>query len=166
MTSFPTLQAALDARAKSARGLTFVNGENDEHRIPFGDLRRRALAVLAHLQRAGAAPGSELIALTERNEQFVDTFWAAIMGRIAVVPIAPGNADEHRLKFFRVLARLAHPHLAVERAAWNRLAAFAAANGLARELARLDRRTVFLDEIAADAEGSPHPAAPGDVALV
>ncbi|MEP7183185.1 MAG: non-ribosomal peptide synthetase [Betaproteobacteria bacterium] len=166
MASFPTLQAALDARAASSHGVTFVNGENDERHIEYGELRRRALAVLFHLQRAGAAPGSELILLTERNEQFVDTFWAGVMGCIAVAPIAPGNADEHRLKFFRVLTRLARPHLAVERAAWQRLAAFAAANGLEREWARLDRHTVFLDEIAAETEGRRHPASAGDVALV
>jgi acyl-CoA synthetase (AMP-forming)/AMP-acid ligase II len=167
MTSFPTLQAVLDARRASERGLTYVNGESDTRRLALGDLRDRALAVLHHLQAAGAEPGSELVILTERNEQFVDTFWACIYGRVIAVPIAPGNADEHRLKFFRVITRLARPCVAVERRAYERLETFARANGLDGELARIAGHTVFLDEIAdASRTGVVHPAAPDDVALV
>ena len=167
MTAFPTLQAAIDARRASTSGLTFINGENDARRLTFGEVRTRALAVLHHLQAAGADPGTELILLTERNEQFVDTFWACILGRIVAVPIAPGNADEHRLKFFRVLSRLERPRLATERKAYERLAAFAHANGLDVELARLEGHTVFLDEIAdVSRSGAVHAATPDDVALV
>ena len=167
MTSFATLQSALDARRASGHGLTFINGESDARRLTFGELRGRALAVLHHLQGAGAAPGSELVILTERNEQFVDTFWACVYGRIVAVPIAPGNADEHRLKFFRVIARLARPCVATERKAWERLESFAHANELDGELARIAGHTVFLDEIADGSRaGTVREATPDDIALV
>ena len=63
------------------------------------------------------------------------------------VPLAPGNADEHKAKFFRVLERLRTPGLATERKVFRPPQAFALANGLAAALRRLDRHVVFMDEI-------------------
>ncbi len=100
-------------------------------------------------------------------EPFVDAFWACILGRIVAVPLAPGNADEHKAKFFRVLDRLRSPCLATERKAFDRLKAYALGNGLAASLARLDRHVVFMDEITDLARpGQHHVARPDDVAFV
>ena len=130
-------------------------------------MRGRALGLLHHLQAAGARPGTHTIILVDGLAPFVDTFWACVLGRVVAVPLAPGNADEHKAKFFRVLARLPSATLATERKVFDRLRTYAADNGLADRLARLERHTVFLDEISdVSVPGIEHRAAPDDVAFI
>jgi acyl-CoA synthetase (AMP-forming)/AMP-acid ligase II len=163
----PTLTHALDHAAATAHGVNFIAGESNERRLPYARLRERAAGVLGHLQRAGAKPGTETIILVDGLEPFVDAFWGCVLGRIVAVPLAPGNADEHKAKFFRVLERLRTPHLATERKVFERLKAYAIANDLAPALARLDRHVVFMDEITDISKpGVPHMAAPDDIAFV
>ncbi len=163
----PTLTHALARAAATSHGVNFIAGESSERRVPYSRLRERALGVLGHLQGIGAAPETETIILVDGLEPFVDAFWACVLGRIVAVPLAPGNADEHKAKFFRVLDRLRSPCLATERKAFDRLKAYALGNGLAASLARLDRRVVFMDEITDIARpGRHHVATPDDVAFV
>jgi acyl-CoA synthetase (AMP-forming)/AMP-acid ligase II len=162
-----TLTHALAAAAATSRGINYIAGEANERRVPYARLRERAVGVLGHLQRAGASPESETIILVDGLEPFVDAFWGCVLGRIVAVPLAPGNADEHKAKFFRVLDRLRSPTLATERKVFDRLKAYALANDLAPALSRLDRHVVFMDEITDIAKpGTQHDAAPEDIALV
>jgi acyl-CoA synthetase (AMP-forming)/AMP-acid ligase II len=163
----PTLSHALAGAAVTAHGVNFIAGESSERRVPYVQLRERALGVLGHLQRVGATPGTETIILVDGLEPFVDAFWACILGRVVAVPLAPGNADEHRAKFFRVLARLRAPRLATERRAFERLKTYAAANDLSAAIARLAGHVVLMDEITDFAKpGAQHPAMPEDIAFV
>ncbi len=167
MTALPTLVAALDALAASSRGIHYIAGETNETRVPYASLRGRALGILRYLQAAGAAPGSEVVILVDGTAPFVDTFWACMLGGVVAVPLAPGNADEHKAKLLRVLAKLRAPTLATERRIFDRLRAFAADAGLAGAIGRIEKRTIFLDEIADVAHpGRPHPVAPGDIAMI
>src|SRR5215207_4196592 len=72
----------------------------------------------------------------ESNERSVPyrELRACALGGVIAVPLAPGNADEHKAKFFRVLARLPSPLLATERKVFDRLCAFAIDNGLGQAL--------------------------------
>ena len=167
MMPLPTLTHALEAAAATTRGVNFIAGEASERRVPYAGLRERALGMLGHLQRAGAAPGTEAVILVDGLEPFVDAFWACVLGRIIAVPLAPGNADEHKAKFFRVLDRLRSPCLATERKVFDRLKAYALANDLAASLARIDGHVVFMDEITdITKHGTHHAAVPDDIAFV
>ena len=167
MPAFATLTDALDALRDSARGIHYIAGETSERRVPYAEMRGRALGLLRHLQAAGARPGTHTVILVDGLAPFVDTFWACVLGRVVAVPLAPGNADEHKAKFFRVLARLPSPTLATERKVFDRLRTYAADNGLAERLARLERRTVFLDEISdVSVPGIEHRATPDDIAFI
>ena len=167
MRSFTTLDEVLAARRSSSRTLTYIAGETNERTVRYADLHARALALLKPFQDAGAKPGSELVLLVDSNEQFVDAFWACMLGRIAVVPLAPGNADEHRFKLFRVLALLKQPHLCTDRRTLERTKLFAQDNGLSADLARLKQRIVVIDELTdLSRPGRQEPATPDDVALV
>ena len=147
MKEFSTLGEALAARRDSKRAVNFIDGENIGHRQTFPDLYRRASGLLRHFQNCGARPGSEMIVVVDRNEQFIDAFWAGVLGNIILVPIAPGTTDEHRSKFFRILAKLRQPHLCTDSAILARLTAFAAANGLTDVIERIRPATVLLDRI-------------------
>jgi acyl-CoA synthetase (AMP-forming)/AMP-acid ligase II len=167
MTAYATLTDALGARTGSVRGVHYIAGESSERRLPYADLRERARGLLRHLQAVGADPRTETVILVDGLAPFVDTFWACVLGRIIAVPLAPGNADEHKAKLFRVLSRLRAPSLATERKVFDRLRAYAAENGLGESLAALERRTVFLDEISeVSIPGVEHRAEPDDIAFI
>jgi acyl-CoA synthetase (AMP-forming)/AMP-acid ligase II len=167
VTTFATLGEVLDARAGSARGVHYVAGESSERTLPYRELRGRALGLLRHLQDAGARPGSHAVILVDSMAPFVDTFWACVLGGVVAVPLAPGHADEHKAKIFRVLERLTSPTLATERKIYDRLRAYAQDNGLTAALAELDKRIVFLDEISdVSVAGNEHRVAADDVAFI
>ena len=164
---YATLPEAIDAVASSARGVHYIAGETNERSVSYAELRVRALGILRHLQDAGSRPGTHAVILVDGLPPFVDTFWACALGGVTAVPLAPGNADEHKAKFFRVVERLPLPTLATERKVFDRLRAYASDNGLAQALARLERRTVFLDDIAdVSIAGIEHRASGDDVALI
>jgi acyl-CoA synthetase (AMP-forming)/AMP-acid ligase II len=167
VTRFATLGDALDAVAGSRRGIHYISGESSERTVAYAELHGRALGILRHLQSAGARQGTHAVILVDGLAPFVDTFWACALGGVVAVPLAPGNAEEHKAKFFRVLARLPSPTLATERKVFDRLRAYANDNGLAQAVARLEKRTVFLDEIAdVSIRGSEHRASPDDAAFL
>ncbi len=164
---FATLNEALAARRSSNRTINYIEGESTERTLPFKELYSRATGLLHHFQARGAGPGSEMILLVDRNEQFVDAFWACVLGNIIAVPLAPGATDEHRLKFFRVLRKLKQPHLCTDQKIFARLTAFAADNALTGELERIKPATVFLDRLDdISRPGRVHAAKPDDVAFV
>jgi acyl-CoA synthetase (AMP-forming)/AMP-acid ligase II len=108
-----------------------------------------------------------MILLLDSNAQFIDAFWACMLGNIIAVPLAPGATDEHKLKFFRVLAKLERPYLCTDRKIFARLDAFVDSNGLATEIARVKPRTVFLDQVDDISQpGRAHLAGPDDIAFV
>src|SRR5436853_7152853 len=90
LMNFATLQQAVGARRASDRVINFIEAGSSERPLRFSDLHERAAGMLFHLQKRGATSGSETILLVDRNEQFIDVFWACILGGIIVVPLAPG----------------------------------------------------------------------------
>ena len=164
---YSTLAEVLAARRESASAITYIGSETSERKVPYRELSGRAHGLLKTLQDAGADAGSELVVMLEGNEPFIDAFWACVLGGIVAVPLAPGNADEHRAKLFRVLDRLHKPHLCTDRKTWDRLSVFARANGLTQALEALGPRSVFVDELVdLSAPGKPAAVSAGDLALV
>jgi acyl-CoA synthetase (AMP-forming)/AMP-acid ligase II len=167
MPAFATLADALNALHDSTRGIHYIAGETNERRVPYAEMRGRALGLLRHLQAAGAGPDTQTLIVVDGLAPFVDTFWACVLGRVIAVPLAPGNADEHKAKFFRVLARLPSATLATERKVFDRLRTYAEENGFAERLAQLERHTVFLDEISdVSVAGAAQPVTPDDIAFI
>ena len=164
---FATLNDALIERRSSVRGLHYIEGEHNGRSVRFADLHSRALGLLHHFQAAGATPGSEMILLLDSNAQFVDAFWACVLGNIIAVPLAAGTTDEHKLKFFRVLGKLKQPHLCTDGKIHSRLAAFAMGTPNDAALAGLKSKTVFIDRIEDISKpGRAHAAVPDDIAFV
>lgn len=169
MTLSPdTLGALLQAAAADApRAVTYIESARDEVRVDYAELLERALGVLHHFQQRGMKPGDELILFTNSNEQFVDAFWACVLGGIVPVPVAVGISDDHRAKLFRIFATLKHPHLYTEQNLARRLERYAVSHGLVEESRALLDRTLVVDEI--DDIGTPgavHVPAPDDVAFI
>ncbi|MDB5808643.1 MAG: AMP-dependent synthetase [Betaproteobacteria bacterium] len=164
---FATLNDALIERRSSARSIHYIEGEDNERAVRFADLHSRALGLLHHFQACGAKPGDELILLVDNNAQFIDAFWACVLGNLIAVPLAAGTTDEHKLKFFRVLDKLKAPHLCTDGKIHARLATFAARTAAESALERLKPKTIFIDRIEDISHpGHPHAAMPDDIAFV
>ena len=162
-----TLIELIEANRSFARNLTYLEAENDTHTVSFAELYERALGILYHLQRLGARRGDKLIVFLGNNEQFIDVFWAAILGGIVPVPVALGISDEHRHKLLRIAHRLGQPYLYTERRSLERIGTFAAQVGETRLFERLRARTFLVDNLDdVSRPGSVQKVAASDTAFI
>ena len=120
-----------------------------------------------HLQKLGARRGDKLILFLNNNEQFIDVFWAAILGGIVPVPVALGISDEHRHKLLRIARRLGKPYLYTERRSLERIGAFAAQAGESEVYEGLRRRVFLVDDLDdISRAGEVQRVAPDDTAFI
>src|SRR5476649_1751354 len=127
--TYTTLVDMLESNRNVERSVTYVEGENSERRVAYGEVYTRALGILYHLQAIGAQRGDRMIIFLSNNEQFLDGFWAAVCGGITPVPLAVGISDEHRHKLLRVARKLGKPLLYTDAKSLERLEALAAQVG-------------------------------------
>src|SRR5690606_38608857 len=106
MLNATTLTELIEANRDAPRNIVYLEGDQIERKVPFGELYERALGILYHLQKLGARRGDKLILFLGDNEQFIDAFWAAVLGGIVPVPVALGISDEHRRKLLRIARTL------------------------------------------------------------
>ncbi len=167
MSRVETLTELIESNRKVDRALIYLEGEKEERRISYGELYERALGILFHLQKLGARPGDKLILFLNNNEQFLDAYWAGILGGIVPVPVSIGISDEHRHKLLRIARKLGKPFLYTDRKTLERVGQFAAVAG---EQALFDglRARCFLADALDDISraGSVHRAQPGDTAFI
>ncbi|MGN6454058.1 MAG: non-ribosomal peptide synthetase [Steroidobacteraceae bacterium] len=142
-----TLTELIENNRSFERTLTYLEGENDAREVSFAELYERAVGILYHLQQLGARRGDKLILFLGNNEQFIDVFWAAILGGIVPVPVALGISDEHRHKLLRIARRLGKPFLYTERRSLERIGAFAAQAGEQDVFEPLRARTFLVDDL-------------------
>jgi len=167
MLKATTLTDLIESNRTVARSITYLEGENDSREVTFGELYERAVGILYHLQRIGARRGDKLILLLGNNEQFIDAFWAAILGGIIPVPVAPGISDEHRHKLLRIARKLGNPYIYSERRTLDRIGTFAAQAGESQTFANLRSRSFLIDDLDDISKpGKPHKAQPDDVAFI
>ena len=142
-----TLTELIEGNRTAPRAITYLEGENEERKVEFGELYERALGILFHLQKLGAKRGDKLILFLGNNEQFIDAFWGAVLGGIVPVPIALGISDEHRHKLLRVARKLGKPFIYTDRRSLERIAAFAAQAGETETFAGLNQRAFLVDQL-------------------
>jgi acyl-CoA synthetase (AMP-forming)/AMP-acid ligase II len=167
MTQPATLTELIERAARSQRGITYLEGESDEHSVGFDQLHARALGILHHLQKMGVRAGDHLILFLSGNEPFIDAFWAAVLGGIVPVPVAVGISDEHRHKLLRIARRLGSPWIYTERKTFERIGGFAEKAGESAAFEALRRRAWFTDQIEDVSQpGTARRATPDDVAFI
>lgn len=162
-----TLTALMEANRGAPRSLTYLEGEHETRSVSYGALYERALGILYRLQRLGARPGDKLILLLSANEPFVDAFWAAVLGGIIPVPVAPGISDEHRHKLLRIARALKDPFLYTEQRLLERIGNFALAHGESALYESLRPRAFLVEELdVLGRSGKLHRAQPQDIAFI
>jgi acyl-CoA synthetase (AMP-forming)/AMP-acid ligase II len=167
MLKAKTLTELFESNRSAAGKITYLEGENDSREVSYAELHERALGILYHLQRIGARRGDKLILFLGNNEQFIDAFWAAIIGGIIPVPIALGISDEHRHKLLRVARKLGTPFIYTERRSLDRIGGFADQVGETEVFKGLRSRAFLVDDLDdISRAGKPHEAKPDDVAFI
>jgi acyl-CoA synthetase (AMP-forming)/AMP-acid ligase II/acyl carrier protein len=167
MTSAQTLTELIESNRNAPRSVVYLEGENEERSVSFGELQQRALGILYHLQKLGAKRGDKLILFLGNNEQFIDAFWAGVLGGIIPVPVALGISDEHRHKLLRIARKLGKPFIYTDRRSLERIGAFAGTVGAADVFEGLRSRAFLVDTLDdISRAGEPHRAQPGDIAFI
>ena len=167
MTLHATLADALAASSAVNSSIDFIDGPDAKTRITVAELHATALGVLHHFQQAGMKAGDPLILLTTNNQQFVDAFWACILGGIIPVPVAVGLSDEHRFKLLRIFKQLEKPRVYTANSQIRRLTDFANERGLRSDFEELFRNVIRVDDIKDVAtQGVPHASRPDDLAFI
>jgi acyl-CoA synthetase (AMP-forming)/AMP-acid ligase II/acyl carrier protein len=167
MFNASTLTELIQGNRNADRAITYLEGENEQRKVQFGELHERALGILFHLQQLGAKRGDKLILFLGNNEQFIDAFWAAVLGGIVPVPIALGISDEHRHKLLRVARKLGRPFIYTDKRSLERIGAFAAQVGEAEIFAGLQQRSFLVDSLDDISKaGEVYRAQPGDTAFI
>jgi acyl-CoA synthetase (AMP-forming)/AMP-acid ligase II len=167
MLKATTLTELFESNRHASGTITHLEGENDSRDVSYAELHERALGILYHLQRIGARRGDKLILFLGNNEQFIDAFWAAIIGGITPVPIALGISDEHRHKLLRVARKLGSPFIYTERRSLDRIGAFAEQVGETESFKGLRSRAFLVDDLDdISRAGKPYEAKPDDVAFI
>jgi acyl-CoA synthetase (AMP-forming)/AMP-acid ligase II/aryl carrier-like protein len=162
-----TLVDLLEGNRGIDRAVTYIDGENSERRVTYGEAYSRALGILHHLQAMGAQPGDKMIIFLTNNEQFLDGFWAAVCGGITPVPLAVGISDEHRHKLLRVARKLGKPVLYTDSKNLERLGALAAEVGETALFGEIKSRAFLVESITdISRPGKLHRPAPGDLAFI
>lgn len=166
-TSIQTLSAMLLAKADSRAGVTFIEGQDTRSHISYASLLDTALQRLAQFQSLGLKPGSQLIIQTNDNRQFLEGFWACLLGGITAVPVSGGNTSEHRFKLFRIAAKLSNPGLFTDTQTRSRLAEFSRSHALVDAYAALDDLAIDCEKPApSGANSQAYAAKPDDVAFI
>jgi len=166
-TNATTLAELITANRNHPGRITYLEGEHDARDLSYEELYARALGILHHLQRLGARRGDKLILFLGSNEQFVDAFWAAILGGIIPVPVALGISDEHRHKLLRIARKLGSPFIYTEKRSLERIGAFAAQAGESDTFEGLRSRAFLVDDLSDIARaGQVQQARPDDVAFI
>jgi acyl-CoA synthetase (AMP-forming)/AMP-acid ligase II/aryl carrier-like protein len=167
MLKATTLTELIEGNRNVPRSITYLESENDSREVTYGELYERAAGILYHLQRIGARRGDKLILLLANNEQLIDAFWAAILGGIIPVPVAPGISDEHRHKLLRIARKLGNPYIYSERRTLDRIGTFAAQVGESETFTSLRARSFLIDDLDdISRPGKTHKAQPDDVAFI
>ncbi|MGH8499671.1 MAG: AMP-binding protein, partial [Methylococcales bacterium] len=154
-----TLVEALRLSACGARSITYINGKTGERELSYHDLWNRASGLLGYLWTKQIHSGDELILFVESNEEFVDVFWASLLGGIIAVPLAIGAADLHIQKLFNVFGKLQRPRLYCTEKNLRRIEKFGISEDLGREFDRIRASTV----LSTEDPGDRSPAEPVDV---
>jgi len=162
-----TLVELLAVQRDSARRIHYLNGQDDRRSVLFGDLRTTALGVLHHLQNFGATPGERVILHTSSNEQFIDGFWACLLGGLVPVPVAVGISDDHRQKLLQVYAQLGNPVVYTEAGQLTRLKDYARASGTTSLVEDLAKRALIVERVTdISRPGQTQTVTPDDVAFI
>ena len=167
MTKAETLGELLTNNRRFKRIISYLESREQRTVVSYDELYERAFGILFHLQKVGAKPGDKLIIYLANNEQFIDAFWAGMLGGIVPVPVALGISDEHKHKLLRIAKKLGKPFIYTDRKTLDRIGAFAGPAGEQAVFDGLNSRAFFAEQVDDISKaGKVHAAKADDMAFI
>ena len=104
----PTVSAALEAAARQASGVTFVDLRERETWLAWSEVLARARRAAAALADLGVRPGDRVALVLRTEPAFLDAFFGSVLAGAVPVPLYPpvrlGRLDEYLAGTARLLA--------------------------------------------------------------
>jgi acyl-CoA synthetase (AMP-forming)/AMP-acid ligase II len=167
MTKAETLAELITLHRSVKRVVSYLETESSERVVTYAELYERALGILFHLQKLGAKPGDKLIIYLANNEQFLDAFWAGMLGGIVPVPVALGISDEHKHKLLRIAKKLGKPSSTPTARRWIASAPSRVPPGEQAVFDGLTSRSFFAEQVDdISRAGKVHDARADDMAFI
>lgn len=90
-----TLSAALIATAEKFpdQGIVYLHSDNSVTTQSYKDLLQKAQKILTGLRKRGLQPQNKVILQLEGNQDFIEGFWACILGGFIPIPLAIVSPD-------------------------------------------------------------------------
>ena len=76
------------AKQTSSKGVTYIQSDDTENFQSYLELKETAEKILTGLKQLGLKPKDKVILQLERNRDFIEAFWACILGGFVPVPLA------------------------------------------------------------------------------
>ncbi|WP_408024775.1 amino acid adenylation domain-containing protein, partial [Tenacibaculum sediminilitoris] len=115
MYSNTTLVDVLENAALAKTGVTFIRSSSDELTHSYQELKNKALFTLHNLQGFGVQSGDEVVIQISDNADFLQVFWACILGKMIPVPVAIGRQAGHKHKLYNIWKKLNNPFLVCDK---------------------------------------------------
>jgi len=103
------------------KGVNFIVAATRTIFLSYHQLYHDALSLLGYLQHKGLKPGDELVLQLEEGQQFIQYFWACILGGIIPVPVSITHYSENARKLYKIRAYLKNPYLVTTPAHYEKL---------------------------------------------
>ncbi|MCT1526774.1 non-ribosomal peptide synthetase [Sphingobacterium lactis] len=144
-----TLADSLKRAAMSSNKITFVKGGDDSYSISYSNFYQQVLQILAVLERLEIAEKSEIVVIVNDNELFLKLFWACILKKIIVIPVAPGSQEQHKEKVWKILQQLSEPSIVADDIFFQSFDSFLHANEYTSQIPikRIDSSILYEPEI-------------------
>ncbi len=105
------LREMLIAAGRHGKGIGFIRSDGSEEFLSYSQLYHNCLRILGGLQLRGISKGDELVFQLSDNRDFIQVFWACILGGIIPVPVTYGLTGEIGLKLIKIWKYLSSPKL-------------------------------------------------------
>lgn len=102
-----TLQDILiRASVRNDKGVGFINDEDDIMMESYAELYEKSLKILGYFQKNGLKKLDKLIFQITNNHDFLNIFWACVLGGIIPVPLVVDDKSEFMHKLFQVREKI------------------------------------------------------------
>ncbi|MCK4261085.1 MAG: AMP-binding protein, partial [Halanaerobiales bacterium] len=156
----------------TGKGIRFIHSTSKEDYLTYEELYDNSLNLLYHLQLKGIKPGQELVFQIDDNQDFIQCFWACLLGGIIPIPISIGNNDEHKRKLVQIWKVLNNQYLITSDIVGKKVESYTSLVEDEVIIEDILSKTIYLNELSSDGEGVLtqkgiiHQANPDDIAFI
>ncbi|MDP4147711.1 MAG: AMP-binding protein, partial [Bacillota bacterium] len=152
MLHFETLIDVIENNKQNdVTGITFIDDDGGEKFVSYKQVYFKSLCLLKKFLDFGVNPGDELLFQIEKDEDYIYTIWACIMGKIIAVPVTVSKTEEHKNRILGIWRLLKNPFLITYSETLSEIERFIDTKSDLKELKdSINKRSILIDNIEFD----------------